>query len=232
MDTVSALALSHDGALLYSASWDRAFKIWRTSDFKCVESVKNAHEDAINAIVVSPDGVVYTGSADNRIKAWKVHAGEKKHSLLETLEKHKSAVNALALNEDGSVLYSGACDRSILVWERDGGDGGGEMVVVGALRGHTKAILCLVVVGDLVFSGSADNSVRVWRRGVGKSYACVAVLEGHRRPVKCLAVAVAVDFNNGGGPGGDDESSSSSCLVYSGSLDCDIKVWRIRVPLL
>jgi len=139
-----------------------------------------------------------------------------------TLEKHKSAVNALALSEDGSVLYSGACDRSILVWESDDNN----MVVVGALRGHTKAILCLVVMADLVCSGSADNSVRVWRKEIGKGYSCLAVLEGHRRPVKCLAMAV--DSNTGGGPHEDDRSY----LVYSAGLDCDIKVWQIRVPLL
>ncbi|TKY45896.1 WD repeat-containing protein alr3466 [Spatholobus suberectus] len=181
VDAVSALALSRDGSLLYSASWDRTFKIWRTSDFKCLESVKNAHEDAINSLVLSNDGVVYTGSADTKIKMWNKGEGAKKHSLLGTLEKHKSAVNALALSADGSVLYSGACDRSILVWESDNNNNN-NMVVVGALRGHTKAILCLVVVADLVCSGSADNSVRIWRRGVEKGYSCLAVLEGHRRP--------------------------------------------------
>ncbi|QCD90564.1 protein JINGUBANG [Vigna unguiculata] len=222
VDAVSTLALSHDGSLLYSASWDRTFKIWRTSDFKCLESVQNAHEDAINSLVLSNDGAVYTGSADTKIKMWKKREGEKKHSLVGTLEKHKSAVNALALSEDGSVLYSGACDRSILVWESDDNN----MVVVGALRGHTKAILCLVVMADLVCSGSADNSVRVWRKEIGKGYSCLAVLEGHRRPVKCLAMAV--DSNTGGGPHEDDRSY----LVYSAGLDCDIKVWQIRVPLL
>ena len=222
VDAVSTLALSHDGSLLYSASWDRTFKIWRTSDFKCLESVKNAHEDAINSLVLSNDGAVYTGSADTKIKMWKKREGEKKHSLVATLEKHKSAVNALALSADGSVLYSGACDRSILVWERDENDDN-NMVVVGALRGHTKAILCLVVMADLVCSGSADNSVRVWRKEIEKGYSCLAVLEGHRRPVKCLAMAVD---SNSGGPDEDDRSY----LVYSAGLDCDIKVWQIRVP--
>lgn len=241
VDTVSALAISGDGSLLYSASWDRTFKIWRTSDFKCLESVRNAHEDAINALVLSKDGFVYTGSADKKIKIWKKqHAAgdEKKHCLVGTLKKHKSAVNALALSIDGSVMYSGACDRSILVWEKDcssetnnDNDGGGNsnMVLVGALRGHTKAILCLVVVADLVCSGSADNSVRLWRRGVERNYSCLAVLEGHRRPVKCLAMAV--DSNSGNNNGGPDDDNTTSYLVYSGSLDCDIKVWQIRVPL-
>ncbi|KAK3223233.1 hypothetical protein Dsin_010258 [Dipteronia sinensis] len=235
VDTVSALAISRDGSLLYSASWDRTFKIWRTSDFKCLESVNGVHDDAVNAIVVSNDGFVYTGSADKKIKVWKKQVGEKKHSLVGILEKHKSAVNALALCTDGSsssVLFSGACDRSILVWERDNnGNVTGHMVLTGALRGHTKAILCLAVVSNLVCSGSADNTVRIWRRASDEqksSYSCMAVLEGHRRPVKCLTAVVDSDDNNSNA----NSDSGTSFLVYSGSLDCDIKIWQIRVPYL
>ncbi|KAF2325373.1 hypothetical protein GH714_027221 [Hevea brasiliensis] len=54
VDTVTALAISRDGSLLFSASWDRTFK-----------------------------------------------AGKKKHSLVATMERHNSAVNALALSTDG-----------------------------------------------------------------------------------------------------------------------------------
>ncbi|PSS28664.1 WD40-repeat-containing domain protein [Actinidia chinensis var. chinensis] len=230
VDTVSALALSSDGSHLYSVSWDRSFKVWRTADFKCLESVWNAHDDAINAIAVSNDGCVYTGSADKKIKVWKRKEGESKHTLVDTLEKHVSAVNSLALSTDGSVLYSGACDRSIIVWEKDGGRGDGEgmrhMVVVGALRGHTKAILCLAVVSDLVFSGSADKTVRIWMGGLDRKYCCLGVLEGHRGPVKCLAAAV----DNSSGD--SNSSSGTSYKVYGGSLDCDIKVWQVWVPFL
>lgn len=226
VDAVSSLALSQDGSLLYSASWDRSFKIWRTSDFKCLESIEKAHDDAINAIVVSRDGFVYTGSADKKIKVW--NKKDKRHSLVATLTKHLSAVNALAVSEDGKVLYSGACDRSILVWERlsngnDGGDAELHMVVVGALRGHTKAILCLAVASDLVLSGSADKSLRVWRRGLleKECYSCLAVLEGHTKPVKCLAVSVSDSDSS--------HDSVKSCMVYSGSLDLSVKVWNLRV---
>ncbi|XWS34877.1 hypothetical protein CRYUN_Cryun21dG0074900 [Craigia yunnanensis] len=225
VDTVSALAISKDCSLLYSASWYRTFKIWRTSDFKCLESVQNAHNDAINAIVLSKDGFVYTGSADKTIKIWKKHAGENKHLLVATLEKHKSSVNALALSNDGTVLYSGACDRSILVWERECSvRGGGDMymVVVGALRGHTKAILCLAVVTDFICSGTADKTVRIWRRGTDKSYSCLAVLEGHRRPVKCLTAAVDGYTSIEG-----VSESGTTYMVCSGSLDYDIKVWQV-----
>ncbi|KDP21291.1 hypothetical protein JCGZ_21762 [Jatropha curcas] len=227
VDTVSALEMSKDGSLLYSASWDRTFKIWRTSDFKCLESIANAHDDAINAIVLSNDEFVYTGSADKKIRVWKkLHA---KHSLVSTMEGHMSAVNALAISTDGSVLYSGACDRSIIVWEKDtdsSGGGGGHMVLAGALRGHRKAILCLAVVSDLLCSGSADSTVRIWKRGVGTNdYTCLAVCEGHRRAVKCLSATIvdSDDSNNNS----DKEPGGTSYLVYSGSLDLDVRIWKI-----
>ncbi|XP_057443001.1 protein JINGUBANG [Lotus japonicus] len=222
VDTVSALTLSQDGALLYSVSWDRAIKIWRTRDFTCLESLTNAHDDAINAVAVSTDGRVYSGSADKTIKVWGKLQGEKKHSLLDTMERHNSGVNALALSGDESLLYSGACDRSVLVWEKEGEDGG-RMVVVGALRGHTNSILCLAVVAvlDLVCSGSADKTIRIWK-GIGhREYSCLAVLEGHAGSIKCLSAVV--DFD-------DAADSEASFLVYSGSLDCDVKVWQIFVP--
>lgn len=228
MDAVSALALSKDGTLLYSVSWDRTIKVWRTKDFTCLESVRNAHDDAVNAVAVSYDGYVYTGSADKRIKVWKKKGelGEKKHSLVDTLEKHNSGVNALALSSDGCVLYSGACDRSILVSEKkEEEDGCCKLVVVGALRGHTKSILCLAVVEDLVCSGSEDKTIRIWR-GVDdrhREYSCLAVLEGHRGPIKTLTAVFDPC---------DQPSSQASFFVYSGSLDCDIKVWHISVPLL
>ncbi|KAI3851569.1 hypothetical protein MKW92_012224 [Papaver armeniacum] len=226
VDAISGLALSRDGSLLYSISWDRTFKIWRTSDFKCLESVADAHDDAINAIAVSNDGLVYTGSADKKIKVWGIVEGEKKHSLMATLEKHKSSVNALVLSSDGSTLYSGACDRSIVVWEKDG-TGGNGMVIVGALRGHTKAILCLAIVSDMIFSGSADKTVRIWRKcSENNGYSCLAVLQGHNRPVKCLTATI--DHGNSS----SKADNTGSYLVYSGSLDFDIKVWHISVPFL
>ncbi|KAK7291656.1 hypothetical protein RIF29_06971 [Crotalaria pallida] len=223
VDTVSALALSKDGTLLYSVSWDRTIKIWRTKDFTCLESLSHAHDDAINAIAVSDDGLIYTGSADTRIKVWSKLQGEKKHTLLDTLEKHNSGINTMALSNNNCtlLLYSGACDRSILVWEK-GQDG--KMVLVGALRGHNKSILCLAVVADLICSGSEDKTIRIWKGFGNKEYSCLAVLEGHRGPIKSLT-AVVEEYHC-------DPSEETSFIIYSGSLDCDIKVWQIFVPVL
>ncbi|GMI70798.1 hypothetical protein like AT1G24530 [Hibiscus trionum] len=210
-DAITELAVNK--GLIYSVSWDKTLKIWRASDLRCLQSIK-AHDDAINAVTVSDDGTVYTGSADRRIRVWTKPTGEKRYSLVATLEKHKSAVNALALNADGSVLFSGACDRSILVWERE--DSAKYMAVTGALRGHGKAILCLTNVSDLLMSGSSDQTVRIWQRGVEGKYLCLAVLEGHLKPVKSLTAV-------------KDDERSDVVSIISGSLDGDIRTWKVSL---
>lgn len=196
-------------------------KVWRTRDFTCLESITNAHDDAINAVAVSNDGHVYTGSADRKIKVWRKGEGDKKHTLVDTLDQHDSGVNALAMSSNGCVLYSGASDRSILVWEKDDDDDeyDGKMRLVGELRGHGKAILCLDVVWELVCSGSADRTIRIWR-GIEGEYSCLAVLEDHRGAIKCITAAID-----------RCDSSEASFVVYSGSLDCDIKMWQVVVPV-
>ncbi|KAF0903203.1 hypothetical protein E2562_025775 [Oryza meyeriana var. granulata] len=234
VDAVTALALSPDGARMYSVSWDRSLKAWRLPSLRCAESVAAAHDDAINAVVAAPDGHVYTASADRTVKAWRRHPGQKKLSLVSVMERHSAAVNALALGGvGGRVLYSGACDRSVVVWEASGGGADGRMVATVTLRGHAKAVLCLAAAGDVVCSGSADRTVRVWRRGA-EGYSCLAVLDGHGRAVKSLALVR-------GRAGCDrccacdvEESSSCGCaaLVCSGSLDCDVKLWRVTVSSL
>uniref|UniRef100_A0ACD5V8Y7 Uncharacterized protein n=1 Tax=Avena sativa TaxID=4498 RepID=A0ACD5V8Y7_AVESA len=225
VDAVTALAVSPDGAYMYSASWDRSLKVWRLPSLRCVESVAPAHEDAINAVAVSSDGRVYTGSADRTIKEWRRHLGQKYLTLVCTMQRHRSAVNALAIGVGGVVLYSGSCDRSVVVWE--GAAAGGGMAATGTLRGHTEAVLCLAAAGDVVCSGSADRTVRVWRRGAEGGYSCLAVLDGHGAAVKSLALVLIGGDHGRSCNGQSSRCTGCSALVYSGSLDCDVKIWRV-----
>nr|KYP66681.1 F-box/WD repeat-containing protein pof1 [Cajanus cajan] len=159
-DAISCLSITEDHSLIYSASWDKTFKVWRTANFKCLESV-TAHDDAVNALVVGPEGLVFTGSADGTVKIWRREAQGKttKHFFSQTLLKQECAVTALAINVEGNLLYAG----------------------------HKLAVLCLATAGGLVFSGSADMSICVWRRTLSDEHTCVNVLSGHTGPVKCLA---------------------------------------------
>ncbi|KAL1214387.1 Protein JINGUBANG [Cardamine amara subsp. amara] len=218
LDAISCLALSEDKRLLYSGSWDKTFKVWRVSDLKCLESV-NAHEDAVNAVVSGFDGLVFSGSADGTVKVWRREdqAKETKHFFSQTLLKQDCAVTAIAVDQSASLVYCGSSDGTVNFWERENNMRNG-----GVLKGHKLAVLCLVAAGNLMFSGSADLGIRVWRRpeggcSGGGEHVLLSVLTGHAGPVKCLAVER------------DQESVSGErrWIVYSGSLDRSVKMWRV-----
>lgn len=211
IDAISCLSLVEDQGLLYSASWDRTFKVWRISDSKCLESIA-AHDDTVNAIVTShTDGLVFTGSADGTVKVWhrELQGKATKHVLKQMLVKQECAVTALAVDPTGSVVYCGSSDGLVNYYDRERGLAHG-----GTLRGHKLAVLCLATRGRLVFSGSADKNICVWRRD-GAEHACLSVLTGHLGPVKCLAVEK------------DREGGPEKWKVYSGSLDKSVKVWSV-----
>lgn len=114
------------------------------------------------------------------------------------------------------------------MWQTDDEGTVNHMKNVAMLRGHRLAVLCLASTGDLLLSGSADKTIRVWRRTYNfcnvnnininledelygfVSHQCINVLEGHTRPVKCLAVALDPVLGT---------------LAYSGSMDQSVRVW-------
>ncbi|CAN8288588.1 unnamed protein product [Cochlearia groenlandica] len=212
-DAVSCLSLVEDQGLLYSASWDRTVKVWRIRDLKCIESIK-AHDDAVNSIVGAPgESLMFTGSADGTVKMWKREMRGKRtaHGLVQTMLKQESAVTALVVISHVAV-YSGSSDGAVNYWEM-GGDEKKVLKHCGVLKKHRLAVLCLAAANEFVFSGGADKRICVWRRE-GKVHTCVSVLTGHTGPVKCLAVVEPREEDRG-------------LVVYSGSLDKSVKVWRV-----
>ncbi|XP_057760059.1 protein JINGUBANG-like [Arachis stenosperma] len=212
-DAISCLSVTEDYAFIYSASWDKTFKVWRASNFKCLESVV-AHDDAVNSLVVAPEGLVFSGSADGTVKIWRreMQAKGTKHFFQQTLLKQECAVTALVINADGNVLYGGSSDGLVNFWVR-----GTKYEHMGILRGHKLAVLCLATAGNLILSGSADMGICVWKRTLSNEHVCLTTLTGHTGPVKCLAVEK------------DPEAmlNDKKWIVYSGSLDKSVKVWRV-----
>ncbi|KAJ1266140.1 hypothetical protein BS78_08G127900 [Paspalum vaginatum] len=225
VDAVSSLSLDAAAGLIYSASWDRTFKVWRAADSRCLESV-HAHADAVNAVAAAGfDALVLTGSADGTVKVWRRQArGRDGRDTWHTAERvlregGDGAVTAVAVAPGARVVYVGSSDGAVAHWQwRRGAPRGAAPRNGGALWGHRAAVLCLAVAGRVVVSGSADRSVCVWRRTEGADHARVAVLTGHTGPVKCVAMDEEEVAEDG---------ARRSWVVYSGSLDGSVKVWRV-----
>ncbi|KAL3631915.1 hypothetical protein CASFOL_024899 [Castilleja foliolosa] len=220
---ISSLAMNTSDDILYSASLDRTVKVWRISDFKCIETIQ-AHPEPINAIVVADDGALYTASDDASIRVWRRNfcSGARPHSLTVTLPTKHSPVKALAITHDGAVLYGGCTDGYVHYWLK--GWFSGQLQYGGALPGHTHAVMCLASVSNYVVSGSADSTGRVWAREMDGFHTCIAVLHGHRGPIRCVAAFSSRMVT----PGTEEESAEEGCTLCTGSLDGVVKVWRVR----
>ncbi|CAA2953582.1 myosin heavy chain kinase B [Olea europaea subsp. europaea] len=207
-DSISCLAVSN--SLIYSGSWDKTLKVWRMSDFKCLESIK-AHDDAINGLVASM-GIVYSASADGKIKAWGKEGKNNKHSLKGILEGHKDiSLNSIVVSEDGNLVYGGGSDGYIMGWlvNKDFDS----WRVICETKAHKIAVLCMCLMGEFLCSGSADKSISIWKREIKGGLVRTTIIKGHEGPVKCLQ---ASPTRVGGG-----------FMLYSGSLDKSLRVWWV-----
>lgn len=221
MGPISSLAINASNDIIYSSSLDKTVKVWRISDFKCIETIQ-AHSEPINAIISAHDGVLYTASDDATVRVWRRNfcTAEKPHSLTVTLPAKYSPIKTLALSNtsNGSVLYGGCSDGYIHYWVK-GGALSGQLQYGGALQGHTHAVMCLTNASKFVISGSADSTSRVWVREQDGQHLCLAILQGHRAPIRC---ATAITGSMIGSEGSED-----GCTVCTGSLDGVMKTWRV-----
>ncbi|KAJ1418521.1 WD40/YVTN repeat-like-containing domain superfamily [Sesbania bispinosa] len=167
-----------------------------------------AHDDAINGLVACK-GIVYSASADGKIKAWGKE-GKNPHSLKGVLEGHKDvSFNSVIVSDDGKWIYGGGSDGYVIGWE-------GSLEswkLVSETKAHEMAVLCMCLMGEYLCSGSADKNIGIWKREAFGKLCKVGVISGHGGPVKCLQ---ASSNRIGGG-----------FLLYSGSLDRSVRVWWV-----
>ncbi|KAF8027579.1 hypothetical protein BT93_E0479 [Corymbia citriodora subsp. variegata] len=221
---ITSLAINAAGDILYSASVDRTVKVWCVSDFRCIETF-HAHPDSVNALLVAHhDGALFTASDDATVRVWRrdLCGGSRPHSLTVTLPAKYSPVKSLALSPDGNVLYGGCSDGYVHFWHK--GWLTGQLQYGGCLQGHTHAVLCMATAGNSLVTGSADSTSRVWARGQDGQHRCLAVLMGHKGPIRCVAA-----YREGMTPsasGDDHDHEDGGPMICTGSLDGVLKLWK------
>ena len=176
---VNSLAISPDGQILASGSWDKTIKIWNLETAELIGTL-TGHSDRVNSVAISYDGkMLVSGSSDETIKFWNLHNGD----LLCTFPGHSMEVNSVAINPKGLVIAScGGADNTIKLWNLRSGE------LLRTLRGHSDNVNAVVFSpdGKILASGSSDATSKVWDVESGK---LLRTLSGLNVGVNSVAIA-------------------------------------------
>ena len=174
---VRALALSPDGTIALSGSFDTSAIRWSLPRNAALE-VLRFHQSAVNAAAILPDGRLVTGGEDAQIAIWST--GSKEPVVV--LKGHTAPIVALAVSPDGETLASASWDRTIRLWPMKGG-------TPRLLEGHTQNVngVAFTPDGRALVSAGYDATIRIWPMSAAESPAIVTL------PTPLNAVAVAPD---------------------------------------
>jgi WD40 repeat protein len=122
---VRGVALSGDGRLVASSSWDGTVHLWETPGGLPLATLNGrthagaGHGGGVWGVALSADGrVVAGGSEDGTVRLWQAASGGQ---LLATLHGHTSLVFGVALSADARLLASGSFDGTVRLWEASSG---------------------------------------------------------------------------------------------------------------
>jgi len=149
---VRALAISADGRLALSGSFDTSAILWDIERGLAL-AVLRGHESSVNAVAALPDGRFATAGEDGRILLWRMGRQEPEARR----EGHAGPVAALAVSPDGGVLASASWDGTARLTLLSGTT----PPAVVRQRGPLNAV-AFAADGQSLITGGHDGAVRLF----------------------------------------------------------------------
>lgn len=155
-DPVYAVAISPEGTLAATGSFDKSIKLWDVRSGKELRTLagKGGHTNQVLCVAFSPEGsLLASGGSDNTVKLWDVPTRTPVRSL-----DHGAIVTRVAATPDGKTYATAATDGTIKLWTAADGK------TTATLKGHTGAVTGLAFGpnGQSFVSTGADHTLRYW----------------------------------------------------------------------
>lgn len=209
-EPVSSIALSPNGRILATASWDHTIKLWDSQSGSLIRTLAG-HASRVLCIAFSPDGRLLASGAGvwddsdarGELKLWNSQSGAE----VEQIGAHTGAVTAVAFAPDGASLASGSADTTINLWNLRSHSG---EVLRGRDGGHRGLVYSVRFSPDgrTLASGGRDKTIRLWdvagRREKPRSFS-----ESHKGGVWSVAF------------------SPDGKTLLTGSWDNTVKLWDL-----
>jgi len=172
---------AYSGDSLVSGSRDKCLKLWSPDGSGkgwSTQITYEGHTHYVSCIAVMqpndtyPDGLIYTGSNDSRIRAYVPHKTSPDHEL----QGHSANVASLFVSKNQTLLSS-SWDTTARVWLNQ--------KTVMTLKDHEAAVWCGVILSEVgvMVTGAADGMLKVWKAG-----ACKATIKAHSQSIRDLVV--------------------------------------------
>jgi WD40 repeat protein len=218
-NSISSVAVSPNGQILASASWDKTIKLWNLHNGELLRTF-NGHSSWVHSVAISPDGkTLVSGSSLNvsnfdSIKVWNLDTGELLHTL-------GGCGELLAISPDGQTLISSSFtssttpDLRIDIWNLQTGEWLRTLSSPSNFIPEDTAVVFLFPISSLAISpdgqtiacGTEDGKIHLWNFYTEQ---IIHTLTGH------LFEVISVNF------------SPDGHLLASGSEDATVKLWDLK----
>ncbi|KAL6985431.1 hypothetical protein U1Q18_018805 [Sarracenia purpurea var. burkii] len=166
------------------------------------------HKDCVSCMAYyQAEGILYTGSWDKTVKAWRVSDSR----CVDSFTAHDDIVNSVVVNQEDGCVFTCSSDGSVRIWRRLYGQS--THILTMTLKYQPSPVNAIALstttssTSCFLYSGSSDGFVNFWEKEkISSRFNHGGLLQGHRFAVLCL---VAIEK-----------------LIFSGSEDTTIRVWR------
>ncbi len=199
---VASIALSPDGKLLASGSWNGHVRIY---DWSAGKQVCDIPVSGIARVAFSPAGqLLATATEDQTVQLWDLRG-----KLVAELEGDLFRFHCVAFSPDGKRLLAGGGDwkpggiAQVTIWDV------ASRKQVLKLTGHQGPVLAIACSpdGKTIATGSVDRTVRLWDAGSGKP---LKTLPGHGGLVEGMVFL------------------ADGATLVSGSMDRTVRFWDVK----
>lgn len=191
-DTIYTAAISPDGNVLATGSYDRDVILWDLTSGEALQTLAG-HNGAVFDVAFDPRGeLVASASGDETVKVWSVATGER----LDTMPQPEGEVYSVTFTPDARFVLAGSADNRVRKWRIKSR---GRKVInplMIARFAHEAGVTNVELTpdGKRVISAAADRVIRVWTAGnltqlatLGPLDDVVATLDASSSPGKVTA---------------------------------------------
>jgi WD40 repeat protein len=172
---VRALAISSDGTIIVSGSWDKTIRLYLCIDptFPYIKTLTD-HSGPVNSVVFFSNGKkMASASHDKTVKLYSCDNDPTTFSCIKTLADHTSGVNAVALSVDEKILVSGCQDSTVRIYSCENNDPA-TFGCITVLKDHKTPVVAVAFSPcEKIFVSGAYGTVLIYSYTDPTTFVCI-----------------------------------------------------------